>query len=134
MSKHAVPTILLIDDDEAIRDVLGVILRRHGYRVLEAASGADALATANAHPDPVDVVVSDVVMPGMSGPQAVSQLQRSQPDVQVIYISGYDAPELQRRGVPADATYLQKPVTSQPLLRCLERLLGDRAIESPPAA
>jgi two-component system, cell cycle sensor histidine kinase and response regulator CckA len=103
-------TILVVDDDEALRALLCLILRRAGYLVLEAASGNEALQLAEIHAP--DLVVCDVVMPGLSGPETVRRLVVLRPGLRTLFISGYDAADVRRQhGVASEgAAFMQKPL------------------------
>ena len=82
-------TILLVDDEPSVRTLGARILESVGYRVLTAATGPEAIAASDASPDPIDLLVTDVVMPGMSGPELTRVLEPSRPDLRVLYVSGY---------------------------------------------
>jgi two-component system, cell cycle sensor histidine kinase and response regulator CckA len=114
-------TILVIDDDATLRILLGLILRKEGYHVLEAADGAEALHLAAEHD--ISLVVCDVVMPGLSGPETVSRLHAVQPTA-TIFISGYDKSDISRYGtLSSDAVFMQKPVSGTGLVAEVRRLL-----------
>ena len=107
-----VETILLIEDEPAVREVVQRILARQGYVVLLAASGAEALAVSAAFDSAIQLVVSDAVMPGMTGAEAVRQLQLLRPDLKALFMSGYTDDEILRRGIVSSATaFIQKPFT-----------------------
>ncbi|HSJ25304.1 MAG TPA: response regulator [Longimicrobiales bacterium] len=121
-------TILLVEDDSTLRDVLLVILRRGGYHVLAAGDGASALALASTYGGSIDLLVSDVVMQGLSGPATWEQLLQDRPDVPVIFISGYDRDVIRRHGVPeSGAVFMQKPVSASALLARVAEILGQPA-------
>ena len=110
-------TILLAEDDDALRALSERVLSSAGYRVLAARSGAHALEIARDHGGPIDLAISDVVMPGLSGPDFVRELKRSRPDVRVLFVSGYTDDEVMKRGVLAGETaFLQKPFAPEQLL------------------
>jgi signal transduction histidine kinase/ActR/RegA family two-component response regulator len=111
-------TILLAEDDHALRALAERVLLSAGYKVLSARSGSHALEIAHDHSGRIDLAVSDVVMPGMSGPEFVEQLRRKRPDVRVLYVSGYTDDEVVKRGVLAGETaFLQKPFAPEQLLQ-----------------
>jgi len=83
------PTVLLVDDDARVRQWIHEELERLGYNLLEAADGADALVIAELHRGPIDIVVTDVVMPRVDGPGLVKALLALRPDLKVLFISGY---------------------------------------------
>src|SRR5262252_3848196 len=82
-------TVLFVDDEPALRTVIAIMLRRAGYRVIEAASGEEALALFEQHAGEIRIVISDILMPGMHGPDLVQRLLNVQPDLCVLFVSGY---------------------------------------------
>src|SRR5262249_45002153 len=82
-------TILLVEDLDDLREVMADILSRRGLRVLAAAGGTDAVKIASETPEAIDLIVTDITMPGMSGPEAVRSIRESRPKVKAIYLSGY---------------------------------------------
>ena len=81
--------MLLVEDEEAVRSFAARALASRGYQVLEASTGADALEVMENHDGPLDLVVSDVVMPEMDGPTLLKELRKRNPDLKIIFISGY---------------------------------------------
>jgi CheY-like chemotaxis protein len=119
-------TILLVEDEAAVRDMTQAVLERRGYRVLPATSGAEALETARATRGHIDLVLTDVVMPGMSGPQLVGQLRQEQSDAAVVYMSGYATDAMLRQGVETgEAVFLQKPFAAAALATKLRQVLDE---------
>jgi len=122
-------TILLAEDDDSVRTILVRVLTSHGYRVLEAAQAADAVALWTSHDGPnggVDLLVTDVVMPGTSGRELVTELRAQRPSLPVLFTSGYfeDAPEGN-----ADASitqFLEKPFATAKLMQVVRQLLANR--------
>jgi two-component system cell cycle sensor histidine kinase/response regulator CckA len=116
--------ILLVEDEEAVRAFAGRALAARGYKVHEAASGPEALDLLNGLSDPVDLVISDVVMPGMDGPTLMRELRRRQPDVKIIFISGY-AEDAFQRNMPEDERYqfLPKPFSLKELATTVKETL-----------
>ena len=110
-------TILIVDDEEGIRDVTERILVRNGYEVIVAAGADEAMELADRHPGRIDVVVSDVIMPGCNGPELVDRLRVARPDIAVVLMSGYTGTELAERASLGE-TYelLHKPFTEPDLL------------------
>ncbi len=103
-------TVLVVEDQKAVRRLTGMILRAHGYRVLEAADGAEALAIATAPAAPIDLLLTDVVMPGMDGQALSERLRESHPRLPVILMSGYAEDVVAHRSkVAGGVAYLQKP-------------------------
>ncbi|MFX6015175.1 response regulator, partial [Acinetobacter baumannii] len=82
-------TILLVEDEEAVRRFAERALTRHGYRVIMAESGAEGLEVANSHQGTIDLILSDVVMPEMDGPTMIKELRKSRPDARVVFMSGH---------------------------------------------
>ncbi len=106
-------TVLVVDDDEAVRGFLAEVLRRGGYDVLEAASPGDALLDAEDRAESIGLIVSDVAMPRMTGPELVERLRRDRPGLRALFLSGYASDS---SPVPAEATLLDKPVLPDELL------------------
>ncbi len=106
-------TILLAEDEDAVRTVTTAALERRGYRVLAAPDGETALAISNAFPGPIDLLITDVVMPGMNGRELAEKLERSRPGLPVLFVSGYTDDAVLLQGVSTDSrTLLPKPFTS----------------------
>ena len=115
-------TILVAEDEPQVRALVASVLRGRGYTVLAAASGPEALAAARAHDGPIHLLVSDVVMPRMSGPQLAEALGRERPDVPVLFMSGY-ADRAEGRGIPAHVPLVQKPFSLADLTRRVRAVL-----------
>ena len=117
-------TVLLIDDATGVRELVRRFLVRLGYTVLSAANAAEAVALFDADPTLVDVVLTDVVLPGGSGPEIVSQLRQRRPSLKVIYMSGYAEDGIVARGIlnPGIA-FLHKPFTADALQRRVREAL-----------
>jgi PAS domain S-box-containing protein len=116
-------SILVAEDEPGVRALLITILERNGYRVLTTANGTDALEVIRDGATQVDLVITDVVMPGLSGPEVAAEVQALRPSVPVLFISGYTANALEDRGVPADHL-LEKPFRPEELLRSVRSLIG----------
>lgn len=117
-------TILLVEDDNAVRDLAQRILETRGYKVLPARDGADALRIASVADKPIDLVVSDVVMPGMNGREFVEALHARTPGIPVLYMSGYTNDDIIRRGLKdSSVAFLQKPFTAKSLARLVRGVL-----------
>lgn len=116
--------ILLVDDDIPVLMATRRILAKHGYTVLEAAGGEEALQVARENAQRIDVVLTDVRMPRVDGPSFVRQLSDVLPAVRVVYMSGGDDSLLDRELLPQGTAFLQKPFTIEELTRTLAVLLG----------
>jgi PAS domain S-box-containing protein len=117
-------TLLVLEDDPLVRSVTVRTLRGAGYEVLVAGNGAEAMALHAAHAGPLELVVADVIMPGLSGPQVVGELRRSRPQLRVLYVSGYPADAIAQRGVlDHGIEFLPKPFTASSLLERVRTLL-----------
>jgi CheY-like chemotaxis protein len=123
-------TILLVDDEESLRTVVVDLLRQLGYQMLSAASGKEALALSEKHPTKIDLLISDVIMDEMPGPELAEVLLKSRPDMKVIFISGYAEGSLAPDGILKPGTILvQKPFTIK-ILSAKVREVLDKAASS----
>jgi two-component system cell cycle sensor histidine kinase/response regulator CckA len=119
-------TILVVDDEDAVRYLACRVLRGNGYRVLEAGDPAAALGIVRAEGQPVDLLVTDIVMPGMSGPALAERLVAGWPDLKVLYITGYAEEAIERQGtLPAGGALLEKPFTAQQLADSVRQALAN---------
>jgi signal transduction histidine kinase len=117
-------TILLAEDQPEVRSIACAVLRRYGYTVLEAGDGAEALAIVGRHRQKIHLLLSDVVMPSMSGPELARLVQAEQPGIRVLYASGYTDDAIVRHGVlDPGVAFLQKPFTPSALLRKIREML-----------
>jgi two-component system cell cycle sensor histidine kinase/response regulator CckA len=118
-------TILLIDDEQSVRSIVMKILKRASFKVLEADSGETALKIAESHTGTIDLVVTDLNMPGLTGPEVVKKLATVRPGLKVLYMSGsaeHDA--VARAGVPGGANFLHKPFSGQELTTAVKAAIG----------
>jgi len=116
--------ILLVEDDKEVRQLIGEMLRRRGYLVVEAGSGAEALEAAKRDPHPIGLLIADVVMPGMCGPELTEMLTAVRPEIRVLYISGYPEERLRFWGVSyGEPNFLAKPFTQSRLISKLDEVL-----------
>ena len=102
-------TVLLVEDDDAVRESNAEFLSSVGYTVLSAANGEQALALASKHCGKIDALISDVVMPGLSGADLAARLTTQQPDLRVVFVTGHAESTLRRKGLAASAEVLRKP-------------------------
>jgi two-component system cell cycle sensor histidine kinase/response regulator CckA len=117
-------TILLVEDEAQVRAVARGILLRHGYTVLEAGHAGEAILLCESHPGTIHLLLSDVVMPGMSGPELARRLVQVRPGTRVLCMSGYTDDTAVRHGViDAALAYLQKPITVESLTRKVREVL-----------
>jgi len=121
---HGCETVLLVEDEPAVREMTQAALERHGYTVLPASSGAEALRIAGLNQGAINVVLTDVVMPGMSGPQLVEQLREQHPRLAALFMSGYTSDAVLRHGIETgEADFLQKPFSTAALAAKLRQVL-----------
>jgi signal transduction histidine kinase len=117
-------TILLVEDDEPVRVVARNILRRNGYVVLEASNAGEALLLSQQHGSPIHLLLTDIVLPRMSGQKLADRLKLQRPEMLVLFMSGYTNGGTLQHGVPnTDATYVQKPLTPSSLARKVREVL-----------
>lgn len=119
-----VETILLVEDNEELRGSTQGVLEALGYRVRTAADGPEALALLDREDGTVDLVISDVVMPGLSGPDLIARIREKRPDIRVIFISGYTDNVVLRHGIlEGEVDFLEKPYTIERLARKIREVL-----------
>jgi two-component system, cell cycle sensor histidine kinase and response regulator CckA len=116
--------VLVVEDERSVRRLVVSILESSGHQVLAAASGAEALAIIEDAHEPLDLLVTDVVLPDLSGPQVAEQLRSHDPRARVLLMSGYPGDLLDGQGVDIAAPLLQKPFTPAMLLEAVQRALG----------
>jgi len=133
--KHAAPvahaalggteTVLLVEDEESVRQLVRETLAAKGYRVVEAENGEAGMGAAALYEGEIDLVITDVVMPGMGGRELVKQLAQTRPNTKVLYLSGYTEDAILSEGtIETGAAFLQKPFTLQNLSRKVREVLG----------
>jgi two-component system cell cycle sensor histidine kinase/response regulator CckA len=117
-------TILLVEDDAQVRVLAADILRRQGYRLLESGLPSEALALVAAHPGPIHLLLTDVVMPEMSGRVLAEQLGAKRPSLRVLFMSGYTDDAIVHHGVlESGVAFIQKPLTPEALARRVRQAL-----------
>lgn len=120
-------TVLLVEDEDSVRSLTRMLLEQRGYRILEARSGADALRLAEQHCEPIPLLMTDVVMPGMSGRELAESLTALHPETRVLYLSGYTGDTIFRHGVRQDEIhFLAKPFSPVTLARKVREVLDQR--------
>jgi CheY-like chemotaxis protein len=117
-------TVLVVEDEEAVRKYAVRILKKQGYKVLEATQGDEALLVLERHPETIDLILTDVVMPGMSGPKLVESLRQIRKKSKILYMSGYTDESVIRHGVrEGEVNFVQKPFTLEMLGRRVREVL-----------
>jgi two-component system cell cycle sensor histidine kinase/response regulator CckA len=125
-TKRGSETILLVEDEEAVRGLTSRILGKQGYRVIAAQHGREAMEIASKEEGRIDLVLTDVVMPGMNGRGLVERLKGIRPSIKTLYMSGYTDDDIIRRGfIEPSKSFLQKPFTSEHLLQTVRKVLDE---------
>jgi two-component system cell cycle sensor histidine kinase/response regulator CckA len=118
-------TILVVEDEPGIRGLVRKILRRENYEVLEAGSGEEALTETLAEDTPIDLLLTDVMLPGMGGRELAESLTNANPGLRVVYVSGFTDDEGIRAGqFPPGSRFLQKPFTLSALVDAVKEALA----------
>jgi CheY-like chemotaxis protein len=119
-------TVLLVEDEETVRSMARTCLEMSGYRVFEASDGVEALHIARSRAVPIDLLLTDVVMPFMTGPELAEQMTSFFPKIKVLYMSGYSDREFEEASIPpSSGNYLQKPFSPHALTAKLRELSQD---------
>ena len=117
-------TLLLVEDEARVRNVVAETLRLNGYSVLEAGEPGEAISCAHEHTGRVDMLLADVMLPGMNGPELARSIRRIHPEAKVLYMSGYTDNAIIHQGLlGSEAAFIQKPFTAEALLRRIRGLL-----------
>src|SRR5262249_8331382 len=117
-------TILLVEDDDGVRIITRFTLQMHGYTVLEAGNGREAIRLCEGHGGPIHLLLADVVLPDMGGRQVAEKIATMRPRIKVLYLSGYTDDTVVRRGVlAAETAFLQKPFTPITLAQKVREVL-----------
>lgn len=121
-------TILLVEDDEAVREITAAILQEIGYSTLIAPTPQDALDLCSAGREPIDLLLTDVIMPGMNGKELSQRIAEHRPDIKVLFMSGYSAEIINQKGIPAAGRYfIQKPFDRRALDLKIQSILSGAA-------
>lgn len=121
------PTILLVEDEDSVRRLMHKFLEREGYQLLEARNAEEAEGIAEVYREPIHLLVTDVLMPGMTGPELVARLMPLRPGMKTLFVSGYRHDVMEPHGLPGgDLKLLPKPFPVAELLRRVRTLLGQR--------
>jgi two-component system cell cycle sensor histidine kinase/response regulator CckA len=117
--------VLIAEDDDAVRLLTRVALERHGYSVLAASGGAEALKMAREHAGPIDLLLTDMLMSGLSGPEVALQMTALLPAIKVLFMSGYSESAMAGSGdLPGEAALLEKPFTAEALACKVRQVLS----------
>ncbi|MBE9547619.1 MAG: response regulator, partial [Proteobacteria bacterium] len=120
-------TVLIVEDDDGLRKLAQAVLHQHGYRVLDAENGEDALRVSKEHEGPIHLLLTDMIMPKMGGKKLAERLQPLYPRMKVIYMSGYTDNTIVRHGVLAPKlNFIQKPFTPEALARKVRKALESK--------
>lgn len=134
-STYGTETILLVEDEDRVRAITSQTLQANGYTVLEAANGDEALRISARHKGAIHLLLTDVVMPQLSGREVAEHLASSRPEMNVLYISGYTADAIIRHGVfEARIAFLQKPFQPYALLDKVRQVLDNKNLNQPAVA
>jgi two-component system cell cycle sensor histidine kinase/response regulator CckA len=129
MSATEKRTILVVDDEAEIRKLVGAMVSQAGYTILTADSGEHALVLYKNNKGPIDLLITDVIAPGMSGPMLADKLTELQPDLKVLYISGYDNTHVvQKYVVEKGHALLSKPFTVEEMKNKVREMLSSAAL------
>jgi signal transduction histidine kinase/sensor domain CHASE-containing protein/CheY-like chemotaxis protein len=117
-------TVLLVEDDAAVRKLAQAVLEERGYTVLVASDGMEALAMVDGQPGRIDLLVTDVIMPGMAGDELVEHMRLRRPDLKVVFVSGYASESIPKIVTNAKTSFLQKPFPVQDLIRKVYEMIA----------
>ncbi len=120
-------TLLLVEDEEIVRRMTREILETHGYTVIEARHGVEAIEVSRQYQQPIHLLLTDIVMPQMSGSELARNISGTRPEIKVLYMSGYRDRDIVERGgeLASDLWFLEKPFTPDALLQRIRQVLID---------
>lgn len=133
-SRNRRATVLVVDDEDGVRRLMRCYLEREGFHLLEARTGEEAELVANAYPDRIDLLVADVAMPGMTGPQLAKRMALSRPETKVLFVSGYRHDFLDDAMPIPDLNVLSKPFVASELINRVRTLLSQQAMPCDPGS
>jgi PAS domain S-box-containing protein len=128
-TEHGGGTLLVVEDDEGVRGLTTGILESQGYRVLEAANGDEALAVEKEHAGEIDLVLTDIVLPGMNGKALYDRLRAVRPRIKVLFTSGYTSDVISRSGLDQDVAWLPKPFDANSLTAKVREVLKRKDVQ-----
>jgi PAS domain S-box-containing protein len=121
-------SVLVVEDQDDVRRLVVAVLQEYGYQTIEASSGDEALAIVESHDGPIQLMLTDMIMPGMTGKQTAEQLRLKRPSMKVLYMSGHADEAISRKGgLESGIDYIAKPFTPEVLLRKIRSVLGEGA-------
>ena len=124
LERPGTETVLVVEDESAVRDQAVLVLASYGYTVLDAADGQAAIEISRSHPGPIDLLLTDVIMPGLNGRELADLLKPERSEMHVLYMSGYTGDAIESHGVLArGVAFLPKPFTLEDLLRKVRKVL-----------
>ena len=119
------PVILLVEDETMVREITGQVLSHAGYSVLESSNAKEALQIAGSHDGPIDLLLTDIVMPEMNGADLAQHMLSRQPDLVTIFMSGYAEHDVLKKAKFNSAAHIQKPFTIDALLSSVSEALNE---------
>jgi two-component system cell cycle sensor histidine kinase/response regulator CckA len=118
-------TVLLVEDSNVVRDVVASMLEGNGFTVLQASGGEEALALARRGHPPIDLLLTDIIMPGMSGVELADLLERERPDVRILFMTGFAEEVAVNEGIPGkDRECIGKPFSQEQITKRLRKILS----------
>jgi CheY-like chemotaxis protein len=125
VERHGGGTILLVEDNEQVREFTATVLLQSGFEVIEAKSGEDALEIATRQREHIDLLLTDVILPKMNGNALADQIRLILPELRVLFVSGYTGTALTQQGIlEPGVSFLSKPFSPNTLIRRLDAILG----------